>query len=392
VKTSLKLMISAALITSSIAAMAKQEVIQPILPNEKPIPGSTEAELWYGMDQAEKEIKASPYLIRDPALNAYVKNVACKVTGDYCKDMRVYIIDAPVFNASMSPNGVMLIFSGALLRMQDEAELALVMSHEFGHYKQRHSLVTWNKAKRTSAFLATFGAITYAGGVGIVGGVAQLVGFANFSQFSRDKEREADQIGFDNSAKLGYDPQAGVRVWARMQREEKANKQAKYNPVFASHPRTSERMEDIAAAAQSVAPGDYQSYQTNYQKVMRPFLQSWLDAELTKRMYDTSIQVITDLKSSSTKENLGIYHFYLAEAYRRRNKNDDMATAEKLYAQAISHADAPASAWREHGMMQRKQNNYAEAIKNLSLYLEKHPKADDRAFVKNYITDMENKK
>jgi beta-barrel assembly-enhancing protease len=392
VKTRLHLMMATAMLTASMGSIAKQEVIKPILPNEKPIPGSTEAELWYGMDQAEKEIKVSPYVIRDPALNAYVQEVACKVTGDYCKNMRVYIIDAPAFNASMSPNGVMLVFSGALLRMQDEAELALVMSHEFGHFKQRHSLATWNKAKRTTAFLATFGVLTYAGGVGIVGGVAQLVGFANFSQFSRDKEREADQIGFNNASELGYDPQAGVRIWSRMQREEKANKQAKYNPVFASHPRTSERLEDIATAANAFGKGHYQTYQDNYQKVMHPFLQKWLDGELSKRMYDPSIQVVTDLKASSNKENLGIYNFYLAEAYRRRNKNDDMTVAAKLYAEAITYPQTPAAAWREQGLILRKDNNFPEAIKYLNLYLQKNPKAEDLSFIKNYITDMENKK
>ncbi|MCC6756938.1 MAG: hypothetical protein IT474_03095, partial [Arenimonas sp.] len=50
---------------------------------EKPAPGSTEAELWYGMDQAEKDIQASPYVVRDPALNAYVRGVLCDVVGDY---------------------------------------------------------------------------------------------------------------------------------------------------------------------------------------------------------------------------------------------------------------------------------------------------------------------
>ncbi|MEY3373263.1 MAG: hypothetical protein RLZZ537_1731, partial [Pseudomonadota bacterium] len=74
-------------------------------PGEKPAPGSTEAELWYGMDQAEKQIRDSPLRVTDPALNGYVQDVLCKVTADYCNDLRLYIIDVPVFNASMAPNG-----------------------------------------------------------------------------------------------------------------------------------------------------------------------------------------------------------------------------------------------------------------------------------------------
>ena len=50
-----------------------------------------------------------------------------------------------------------------------------------------------------------------------------MAGLANMMQFSRDKEREADAIGFGVATGLGYDPQAGVRIWQRMQNEEKAN-------------------------------------------------------------------------------------------------------------------------------------------------------------------------
>lgn len=389
----LKLSLAIGLAFSCIASQGRSaEAILPISAGEKPVSNSTEAELWYGMDQAEKDIKASPYLVRDPALNAYVNDVACKVTGEYCKDLRVYIIDAPVFNASMAPNGVMLVFTGALLRMQDEAELALVMSHEFAHFKQRHTLQQWIKAKRTTAFLATFGVLTYAGGVGLAGGVAQMVGFANMSQFSRDKEREADKIGFETAAKLGYDPQAGVRIWTRMQREEKATKQAKYNPVFASHPRTSERLEDIKVAASLIGPGTYSNHKDRYLTTMRPFLNAWLEAELTKRMYDTSIQVIGDLKAESSPDLMGSFNFYLAEAYRRRNKNDDRAVAEKLYGEAVLHADAPSSAWREQGMILRSKKDNGAALIHLRKYLEKSPAASDRAFIEKYITDLESEK
>ena len=159
------------LLTSSLALAV---VPPPLQPGEKPLAGSTEAELWYGMDQAEKELRQAPILVRDPALNDYVHDVACKVTGDYCPNLRVYIVDLPVFNASMAPNGAMLVFTGALLRMHDESELALVLGHEFAHFKLRHSLQFWQKAKHTSAFAATLGVITFGLDGGLLGSVAQF--------------------------------------------------------------------------------------------------------------------------------------------------------------------------------------------------------------------------
>ena len=80
------------------------EPASPLLAGERPVAGSTESDLWYGMDQGEKQLRQSPYLVRDQALNAYVHGVACKVAGEYCPHLRVYVVDIPVFNASIAAN------------------------------------------------------------------------------------------------------------------------------------------------------------------------------------------------------------------------------------------------------------------------------------------------
>ncbi len=358
---------------------------------ERPAPGSTEAELWYGMDQAEKDIQASPYVVHDPELNAYTRRVLCDVVGDYCPDMRLYIIDVPVFNASMAPNGAVLVFTGALLRMQDESELALVLGHEFAHFRQRHSLQGWEKAKRTSAFLATFGVLTWAGGVGLAGGIAQMVGLANVMQFSRENERESDEIGFRLVTAHGYDPQAGVRVWERMLREENADPRRRHDPVFASHPKTSERLEDMRAAAARMPPGDYRRDQARYAAAVRPHLAAWLDAELGKRTFATSIQMIEDLKRDAAPELLATYTFYLAEALRRRNRNDDRDRADVLYAGAVGGVNPPAGAWREYGLVLKRRGRTADAATHLRRYLELEPAAKDRLFIEKDIQSLENR-
>ena len=365
--------------------------IVPLQPGEKPAAGSTEAELWYGMDQAEKDVKVSPILVKDPQLNAYVRGVVCKVTGDYCKDLRVYIVDVPAFNAQMAPNGVVLVFTGALLRMHDEAELAVVLGHEFAHYRQRHTLQFWNKAKHTTAFLATLGAATAgaAPGVRLVGGVAQLAGFAGIMEYSRDYEREADRLGFATAVAHGYDPQAGVRLWSRFLREEKADKSSKHFIVFASHPKTEERLEDVRAAAAAIPAGSYHDGRDAYHAAVKPFLAHWLDEELARRTYDTSIQVINDLRDGAPADVNGTLTFYLAQAYRQRRGKDDAATASRLYKEAIAQADAPAAAWREYGLDLKQNGQRKDAADALHRYLQLAPAADDRAFIEQYLAELE---
>ena len=367
------------------------QVPAAIQPGELPVAGSTESELWYGMDQAEKEIRTSPLLVRDPALNAYVHAVACKVTQEYCKQLRVYIIDAPVFNASMAPNGALLVFTGALLRMQDESELAVVLGHEFAHFRQRHSLKYWNKAKHTTAVMTAFSVVTYAGGVQLAGGLAQLAGAASIFNMSRESEREADRIGFQQAVSLGYDPQAGVRIWTSMLREEQATKLPRPAPIFASHPRTAERLHDITESANAMPKGNYVTNQAAYQVAIRPFLERWLDAELSRRIYGASIQMIGDKLANAPADSKGTYTLYLAEAHRRRNKGDDRDLARSLYAQAITYSDTPADAWREQGMILRGDGQKENAANAFRRYLALKPTAPDRAFIQSYLSELETK-
>lgn len=358
----------------------------PIAPGERPVPNSTESELWYAMDQAERELRSSPLLVRDPSLNQYVRDVACKVAQDFCPDLRVYIVDVPVFNASMAPNGTLIVFTGALLRMQDEAELAVVLGHEFAHFRQRHSLRGWNKAKSTSAFLSTF---TVLSGFSVVAIVAQLGGMANVSRFSRDMEREADRIGFTQSTGLGYDPQAGAEVWGRMLREENASKRPKPWPVFASHPNTAERLEDTTAAARAHSGTQKEVGREAYQAAVRPHLDRWLDEELSRRTYDTSIAVIGELKSLADPRDAGLYAFYLAEAYRQRGKGDDRDVAARHYAEAIALPSAPAAAWREHAYILRNRGERSTAVDAFRRYLSLAPDASDRSFIESSLSQIE---
>lgn len=368
-------------------AFAKSQT--PLQPGERPVPGSTEAELWYEMDQSEKSIRQSPLIVRDPALQAYVERVTCKVAGEFCRDLRVYIVDIPVFNASMAPNGTTLVFTGALLRMRDEAELAVVLGHEFAHYRSRHSLEGWLSAKRSAAWLSTFGLLTLGIGVPIAGDLAMLAGIGGLYKQSRDNEREADRIGFDVATAQGYDPQAGVRLWERLRREELSDPNHKRRAVFASHPQTEERIEDITRAAATAGKGPAIDNRDTYRAATRPFLAAWLQGELSRRTYDTTLHVIGELQKDATPETSALVTYHLAEAYRLRGKGDDRTRAAALYAEALTLPDPPVAAWRQHGMMLRDRGERAQAIEALRTYLTRAPEAGDAAIVRHYLSRLE---
>jgi len=386
---SLRLAIACGLLWLAAGPVFAAEAITSARPGDRPPPGTDEAELWFIMDESEIELRKSPLLVRDPALNQYVRDVTCKVAGEYCRDLRIYIVEMPYFNASMAPNGLMIVWTGALLRMQNEAELALVLGHEFGHYRERHSLQQWRKIKKDSAILSTFGLLTAGAGIGMVGQIAGMAGSAGLSKFSRDKEREADKIGFAKLVEQGYDPKVGGVLWDAMLREENARDYGKPTPVFASHPKTQERRDDLAAAAAQITNPGTDLGQDRFRTVMHPYLKTWLEGELTRRMYGTSIQLIGDLRETANPSGRGLYTCFLGEANRRRNKDADLAQAAKLYAEATTQPGAPPEAWREHGMALRAAQQPAAAIVAFQRYLTDMPKAEDRAFIKSYIDALE---
>lgn len=357
-------------------------------PGERPAAGSDEAQLWYAMERAEQSLRESPQLVRDPALNAYVHDVACRITGPYCRDLRVYLVDAPYFNASMAPNGALVVWSGALLRMRNEADLALVLGHEFGHYRQRHALQQWRKLKKSSGFLSAFSLLTYGVGFGLAGMAADLVGAASLMKFGREQEREADRIGFAQLVAQGYDPNSGVHLWEAMLREENARDYGKPLPVFASHPQTRERLEDLRAAASAIDHPGNELGRDRYLAMTTAFHKHWLDGELSRRMFTTSVQVIGDLRQSCAPQEKGLYTFYLGEAHRRRGKGEDRQQSDALYAEAITEPGAPPEAWREHGLSLRAAGDGVGALAALQRYLQLAPNADDRAFVVGYIDQL----
>jgi predicted Zn-dependent protease len=78
------------------------------------------------MDREETRLRRSPFAIRDPALREYVQGIACKLAGEHCPDVRVHLLSTPLFNASMAPNGMMQVWTGLMLRMENEAQPAIL--------------------------------------------------------------------------------------------------------------------------------------------------------------------------------------------------------------------------------------------------------------------------
>jgi Zn-dependent protease with chaperone function len=362
--------------------------VPPQVAGQRPAPDTDEAGLWLVMDKAEERLKNSAMLERDPALNAYVRGVVCRLTPDFCPDVRVYVIDQPYFNANMAPNGAMQVYTGLLLRVENEAQLAFVLGHETGHYVGRHSLEQWRKMKNTANALLVFSIGASAGGVGALGTLAELAAASTIYGYSRDKEREADGFGFKLMTGAGYAGRECAETWRYLVEEtahsdsEKTRKEEARGSIFRTHPLTSERIETLDELAKSAAaPSDLGA--ERFRGVVEPHLGKWLKEDLRRRDFGESLFLIDRLIADGRA--LGTVYFYKAEAFRLRHKEGDDGLALTNYEKATAYPGVPVEAFRELGQAYWRQGNKEKADASFRRYLELAPEAQDRLIVDDYL-------
>ena len=95
----------------------------------------------------------------------------------------------------MAPNGMMQVWSGLLLRVENEAQLASILGHEMGHYVERHSLERWEQAKASLTLGQVAGIGLALAGAGGLSALPNLIALASIFAYNREQEREADEFG-----------------------------------------------------------------------------------------------------------------------------------------------------------------------------------------------------
>lgn len=165
-------------------------------------------------------------------------------------DWQVHAITDNQINAYVMPNGKIVFYTGIIERLRlTDAEIAAVMGHEMAHALREHS------REKASRHIATQGALSIAvNALGLSDGQAQLVGLAGQLGLdlphSRTQEAEADKIGIELMARAGYDPNAAVTLWQKMQSAGGGGV-----PQFLStHPSSTNRITNLKALVPTVMP------------------------------------------------------------------------------------------------------------------------------------------
>jgi predicted Zn-dependent protease len=216
---------------------------------------SLEKEIALGKQLAQQVDKSAKF-ITDPVINEYVNRVAQNLVrnSDARVPFTVKVIDSDVVNAFALPGGFFYVNSGLILHADSEAELAGVMAHEIAHVAARHG--TKQQTKSDIMNLASIPAMIFIpytwAGYAIYQGMNFMIP-VTFLKFSRDDEREADYLGLQYMYKAGYDPNAFVAFFEKVEADEK--KQPGTIPkVFSTHPPTPDRIEATQKEIATILP------------------------------------------------------------------------------------------------------------------------------------------
>jgi hypothetical protein len=202
---------------------------------------STDTEIKMGKMYSE-EVEKSSRFITDPVVEEYVNRVGQNIVKNSdCKvPFTIKVIDSDEINAFALPGGFFYVNSGLILAADEEAELAGVMAHETAHVCAHHAVRQMTRANY--AQLGTIPLIFIGGWTGYGIYEAASIGVPiTFLKFSRDFEAQADYLGVQYMYRAGYDPQAFISFFEKIQALEK-RKPGAVAKAFADHPQTPDRI------------------------------------------------------------------------------------------------------------------------------------------------------
>lgn len=344
-----------------------------------------EQRIWIRSEEIQESLGKSGWLFRDGPLEEYLNGIAGTLAPPEIGSripFRVLVIRDYRLNAFAFANGAVYVHTGILARMENEAQLAILLAHEMSHATHRHQVRSFRDIKNKSAYLA--GATVLAGDLGaLLGGVGAL---ASIYGYSREMESEADTVGLSRAVEAGYDPREGPKLFAHMKKyleEEKV--QEPY--FFSSHPRVAERV----TAFEELLSGKYAGIAGTVNR--EPFL-----GKTGGALLENAKLLRNAGRMDGAKRDAERYlerqpedpraHYLLGKILEHTGVAGDPEKAVEEFRKAVSLDPSYPEPHRELGFLFFKKGDRAGAKEHLERYLALDPKAPDRGYAEKYLRSL----
>src|SRR5262245_32519206 len=313
------------------AAILPTDLDAKVGPNYQPT-DEDEREIWKTLQQLEDTIRKSPQRLAAPELEAYTRRVFERLIGRPAPDLRIYLMRDASFNAAMFPTGMMIVHTGLMARVRNEAEFAAVLGHEAGHYLRKHYLDRDRKTRERANAIEVVTAAGRSSYYGFFNPYSPMVNHAIVSvfRFNRNQESEADAYGIMLMARAGYPPRAASAIWEELIEERRASATARdrrYREEEASatstHPPTARRIADLAETADHLvakAAPDGSEAGAGWPAATRPYRAMLLNEQVSLNDPGASLYLLETLAKARWT---GLLRFNEGEVYRLRRADGD---------------------------------------------------------------------
>ena len=224
---------------------------------------------WQLGNQLAAQVDSKVQLNRDPRLNDYVRSVGERIHARTPLADRPFVfnvINDPSVNAFALPGGHIYINTGLIAQADKADMLAGVMAHEMSHVVARHAIKQAEQAQEINAI----GSILLGQNPGALQSiVANILAGGAMARFSREDEKQADDLGVGFMSAAGFDPHGMLDMFEKLLSLEKSQPGA-VDKFLADHPTTQSRINDIRNRIQGMPPGivDEPAYQEVRRSVM----------------------------------------------------------------------------------------------------------------------------
>jgi len=216
--------------------------------------------------QSDREVSAQLGLVDDSALQAWVGEIGGRLAAQSERPDLPWsfkVVDDPVVNAFALPGGFIYVTRGILGHLSSDAELAAVLGHEIGHVTAQHGVNQMSKQQLATGGLML--GMILSPDLARAGDLAQTGLGLFFLKFSRDDERQADDLGMRYMVKTGFEVREMPKVFDVLRRvSEGASEGGRIPNWLSTHPdpvdrqaRSERLIRERAYPAGEVAEADY---------------------------------------------------------------------------------------------------------------------------------------
>jgi predicted Zn-dependent protease len=210
-----------------------------------------------GVEMYEK-LKTEGAFYDDAELQAYVNKIGQRLVANSDQPDKKFtftVIDSPDINAFATPGGYVYMNRGLLAYLDNEAEMAGVLSHEIGHVTARHAARQQTASVTNQVLAATAYILT---GSRDIADASTMYGTELVRGYGREHELEADGLGAEYMHKAGYDTDALLAVigvlkdqeqFQRVKARSSGKQVATYHGLYATHPRNDQRLKTVVGKA-----------------------------------------------------------------------------------------------------------------------------------------------